>query len=230
VSLLTFALHRGHQCSAGHPVFEAAKTNQLPAVEFLLRRGFQVDELCCGRRPLHCAIQNCMTEGDIGYQMAEVLLKNGARPEVCSGDDVMSPSLLHGAAQRCCAASLGLLLAHGADPNQANARGDTPLHVACRQAGPFYDDGFLEKTIGLLLRYGANPVKGDAAGLAPVIFLPKHHLMLRNKFARAERWWAQRDMKIFCGYYELDRVMHANSQCASCFTLPEVASTIMSFL
>lgn len=132
--LLSLALIHGHRCSGYHPVYEAVHHQHLGALEFLLRNGYPADEVCCGRRPLHLAMQCCMIEGDAGQKMAELLLKYGARPNYTPGDDLAQPSPLHNAVQRCCAAATELLLVSGADPRKVDAFGNTPLHLACRQA------------------------------------------------------------------------------------------------
>ena len=61
-------------------------------------------------------------------------------------------------------AAAKLLLAAGADPNAPDAKGDRPLHLACRRSGIKAEAKAL-KTVELLLEGGADPLAVNGKGL-----------------------------------------------------------------
>jgi len=216
-AVLKMSLQQGHHCACAHTHFvhEAVRHQHLPALRLLLQEGHACDEHCNGRRPLHLAVQTCMVEGDQGHLMARLLLEHGARPDAGPGDDLRKCSPLTDAAQRCCAPAVALLLAHGADPNQADLRGDTPLHIACRYAHPTRGPPLphaealgrtvQERIVDLLLQRGADPSQRDHAGQPPIAHIPRQSACLRQKLQRAERWWCQRGFRVVCASFARDR-------------------------
>eukprot|EP00933_Yihiella_yeosuensis_P044356 TRINITY_DN39454_c0_g1_i1.p1 TRINITY_DN39454_c0_g1~~TRINITY_DN39454_c0_g1_i1.p1 ORF type:complete len:381 (-),score=62.58 TRINITY_DN39454_c0_g1_i1:264-1406(-) len=187
LSMLVLALSRSHRCSTNCSSYlvEAARRQHLRALEFLLKQNASdVDERCEGKRAIHLAIQACVREGDTGYCMAELLLRNGARPDSMEEDDSGIEPPLHNATKRGCAAAVALLLAYGADPAAVDAVGDTPLHVACRQT-PFQGGEVHTEVVTTLLRSGAQPGMLDAFGNPPLSYA--HEQRLRQLLIQADQ-------------------------------------------
>eukprot|EP00419_Tripos_fusus_P023077 CAMPEP_0172728174 /NCGR_PEP_ID=MMETSP1074-20121228/92093_1 /TAXON_ID=2916 /ORGANISM="Ceratium fusus, Strain PA161109" /LENGTH=320 /DNA_ID=CAMNT_0013555397 /DNA_START=91 /DNA_END=1053 /DNA_ORIENTATION=- len=165
-TLLSLALLRGNSCGDSHGIFEAVRRQHLKALEFLLQSSGngEVDRHCCGRRPLHLAIQVCAAEGDSGHQMAETLLHHGATPNFMAGDDPSVDAPLLDSTKRSSEAAVALLLSHGGDPCRTDAAGFSPLHIVCRHL-PIYSAQ--ERLIRLLLQHKACPVQVDKLGHTP---------------------------------------------------------------
>lgn len=224
-------------CTSTHLVHEAVCSRHVPALEFLLQNGAAVDELCRGTRPLHLASSRCMAQGDVGYVMTEMLLRHGANPNVCDGDDKEQLPPLHIAAKRCSVALITLLLSYGADINSVDAWGKTPLHTVCQQASPFgqasFDMGALTKGAELalkhLLRAGADPLRSDASGLLPAAILHGSQPELEKLLLDAGQWWNEYGVKSVRAYYMLDRT-HITDCRAACFSQPDVYQHIVRFL
>jgi len=199
-SLLQLALTCSHSCTRPHCVHEAVKRQNLRALEFLLNFGTRdMDDQCGGLRPLHVALQVCATEGDAGFAMVDMLLRNGARPEYCEGDMFcgdMQEGPLHDVARRGCAASVALLLKHGADPNALDAAGNTPLHALCRQAAP-WSSSFSDHVISQLLHAGACPSIANSAGHTPSACAWDQGL--RMQVWKAERWFGRSALLVALG-------------------------------
>lgn len=247
VPFLTVALLCGHQCSLSHPVYEAVRRGHLPALERLLGRGANPDEVCRGRRPLVLALQNCMVEGDTNYRAAALLLRCGARPSAQPGD-IGSPPL-HEASIRSCTAAVELLLRSGADANEVNVKGETALHVVCKEsrscvtacaaANPTTDFGASpqEPVVGLLLRAGGNPSLKDAAGLLPRAYVARNNRRLRELFLRAERWYERSGFAIArAGLLRAGGARCSKQKCegtvtaVACLAQEDISWSIMSFL
>lgn len=241
-ALLKMALQKGHHCGCvnTHFAHEAVRHQHLPALRLLLQEGHACDDHCNGRRPLHLAVQTCMVEGDQGYQMAKLLLEHGARPCPTPGDDLRKCSPLTDAAQRCCTSAVALLLAHGADPNQADLRGDTPLHIACRYAHPARGPPLphaeavgrtvQERVVDLLIQKGANPTQKDHAGQPPIAHVPKQSGCLREKLHRAERWWSLRGFQVVCAHFAQDHQLVETSTSFAGFAKADIVQVIGSYI
>jgi len=196
-SLLSLSLLRGHRCGQDHCVFEAVRRQNLAALEFLLEHGSpDFDEPCCGRRPLHAAVQACLSKGDTGYQMIRMLLHHGARPNPIDGDaaDVSGP--LHDAALRGCASVVSLLLESGADPNALDGNGNTPLHALVRRA-PFHGGAPHLKAMNLLISHGAKPSTPDASGFPAITYAQAP--AIRQCLLQAAQWWSHRALLLALG-------------------------------
>lgn len=197
-TLLSLALLRDHGCGDDHSVHEAVRRNHVKALQLLLLNtsATQADAHCHGRRPLHSAIQHCISEDDVGYKMLEALLSAGASANFCEGDDPSLGAPLHMAAKRRCIAVVALLLAYGAKPNVQDAGGRTPLHMSCHQLA--FQTGFVEeKVTDLLLSYGACPVVADSLDHEPVDYA--HDVVLRRKLQKAAQWWARSQLELAVG-------------------------------
>jgi ankyrin repeat protein len=230
---------QGNQNNASHLIHEAIRRQSLPALDFLLRSGFRVYESCQGRRPIHLAEQHCLMEGDVGHRMLQLLLQYGAKANRIEGDDPMQESPLHSAAQRCCLAAVAVLLSFGADPNQADTRGDTPMHAACRMAtNTSFPVGNLpvrtpqHSVIALLLQHGACPLSKDALGLPPLMFASKFDCRVRHMLAHAERWWNQSPLTLVNAQLKSSKSLSSANQnvCTTCLGQAGLAQHIASFL
>jgi len=168
--LLSIALVHGHQCCRSHAVHEAVKRRHLRALDMLLSHGApEFDEPCVGLRPLDLALQMSHVPGDTGYQMAERLLRHGARPNFCPDDSQHAASApLHEAIARGNASMVRLLLAHGADANAPDIFGQAALHIVVAHLPVCMGDHRVHKAmVGALLQHGADPFQRDAAGRVP---------------------------------------------------------------
>ncbi|XP_059139289.1 serine/threonine-protein phosphatase 6 regulatory ankyrin repeat subunit A-like [Physella acuta] len=83
--------------------------------------------------------------------VAESFLNNGAN---ISATDDEGNTCLHIAAEVCCVDVLELFVAHKADVNVQNAKGETPLMMACRHCGDV-------EAVSYLLSVGANVMLSD---------------------------------------------------------------------
>jgi len=229
VSMLKLALLRGHgtgMCQHDHSVYEATRRQHFAALKFLLEQGSQdMDEPCCGHRPLHLAIQACMTEGDTGFKMSQLLLQCGAVPDIREGDDRLLDIPLHDAAKRGSVAAATLLLAHRADANISDANGHTPLHAACQTA--WHVTRWHMETVDLLLRNGANPLQQDAVGFPPRRYARDGRL--KEKLARAERWWGRRNLTLALDTSHLCGLDTGMSH-ASVWSLEELRNAVLNYL
>lgn len=169
--MLSAALLRTHSCCADHCVHEAVRYQHLAAVDFLLELGApEFDEPCQGRRPLHFAVEASLIRGDVGYNMADRLLRCGASPNACVGDEPSCAELpLHEAAKLGNASMAALLLAYGADLSSTNSAGESPLHRVGRYGAVLLRaDGGHAEVARLLLQRGANPFQRDCSGRTPL--------------------------------------------------------------
>mmetsp|Transcript_91109 Transcript_91109/g.175391 ORF Transcript_91109/g.175391 Transcript_91109/m.175391 type:complete len:328 (+) Transcript_91109:80-1063(+) len=226
-TLLSLALLRGNGCGDSHGIFEAVRRQHLKALEFLLQSSGngEVDRHCCGRRPLHLAIQVCAAEGDSGHQMAETLLHHGATPNFMAGDDPSVDAPLLDSTKRSSEAAVALLLTYGGDPCSTDAAGFSPLHVVCRQLG--FQHEAQERLIRLLLlQHGACPVQVDK-----LEHMPRQYLRNRSSawdlLKKSERIWHRRIIIAAWGYG--GRVSQLVPVGFGSFT-PEVLGDIAKFL
>lgn len=224
--LLSAALLRSHSCCAEHCIHEAVKLQHLVALDFLLSRSdADVDEPCCGRRPLHVAIETSMRRGDRSYVLAERLLEHGASPDVSAVDEprrVEGP--LSNVARRGHAAGAALLLAYGADPSHADVDGGAPLHTVAQHASVFTgagDGGGHADVARLLLRHGACPFQLDADGrkASAYAFGGEVADVLRS----AEQWWNKRALA-------LALTKHGALSAVATLQLPEIFDAVGRFL
>jgi len=115
--------------------------------------------------PLHKAISMTVTDGDVGYMMAIMLLARGAQVDA---KDAEGEAPIHHACRNRSLPAVQLLLQHGADANVVTSSGSTPLHLLfeflCQ--GIFYEAEHLS-ILRELLAHGAAPARRDAAGLRP---------------------------------------------------------------
>jgi len=197
-------------CGSGLSLVEAVGQKNIDAMhEALARDATQLDAHCNGRRALHEAIRSCVTIGDIGHQMAQVLLHHGSRPDPLVGD-VEGP--LHAAVKRGCSAAVQLLLAAGADSNTLDETGLTPLHALCRRM-PFQSHiEEVQVVLKLLLQYDANPSNLDLSGKPASYWTPDAGL--HESLSFGERLYFKRAFA------------QAGGKCH--WMLPEVAELIVS--
>jgi ankyrin repeat protein len=183
-----------------------------------------------------------MVHGDTGYQMAELLLQHGARPNFCEGEDhILSDSPLLAAGKRAGVAAATLLLCHGADPNVADGQGllilDSVAHHALFRGmnGTIY-----EEILRLLLANGAHPATDHTGkGLKhehAMALVRGHAGNLTQLLERAARWWSQSGFKIVTSTrrgVKRTPSKGCQSTCTAsekCFDMPEVLNVIVSFL
>lgn len=169
--MLSAALLRTHSCCADHCVHEAVRYQHVAALDFLLELGApEFDEPCHGRRPLHFAVEASLIRGDAGYNMADRLLRRGAKPNACSGDELScAEPPLHEAAKLGNASMVALLLAYGAELSSTSAAGEAPLHRVGRYGAVLLRaDGGHAEVARLLIQRGANPFQRDGVGRTPL--------------------------------------------------------------
>eukprot|EP00440_Ansanella_granifera_P045220 gb/GFBE01049003.1/.p1 GENE.gb/GFBE01049003.1/~~gb/GFBE01049003.1/.p1 ORF type:complete len:387 (+),score=60.47 gb/GFBE01049003.1/:1-1161(+) len=110
------------------PLRAAVQQGHVGAVQLLLSSGYAADIPQGGTRPLHLALECCHTKNDTGYKMAKLLLDHGCRP-TGTGRLISEQLPLFCAVRQRSAAAAELLLNAGADANEVDADGQTPLHV-----------------------------------------------------------------------------------------------------
>jgi len=198
-NLLSLALLRGNSCGDSHGIFEAVRRQHLKALEFLLQcsGSSEVDRHCCGRRPLHLAIQVCAVERDTGHQMAEMLLHHDATPNFVAGDDPSVDAPLLDSTKRSSEAAVALLLTYGGDPCRTDAAGFSPLHIVCRQLPNYSAQERLIRL--LLLQHGACPVQVDKLGHTPGQYL-RNRGSAWDLLKKSERIWHRRIILAAWGY------------------------------
>lgn len=224
--LLALALRRGHCCDKDHMVFEAVRRQNMPSLRFVLESGDQdVDQTCCGKRPLHLALENCYIREDTGYKMAELLLRHGANPNALPQDTAVGlTSPLHDATRRGCSAVLELLLRFGVDPNVGDEDGLTSMHVFARKLGLFPISCYKE-ILSCLLAHDASPFVLDAHGRTPLDGV--NDVNMRCVIVRVQRWWTRKSIL---------QVSRAGGERADAlesvrpWMLPEIFRAIMSFV
>lgn len=87
----------------------------------------QIKDYC--RQDKASALEKCLlsTTDPAGYMNTPLLLN-----EVIPGEQQYSSTVLCEACERWSGECVQVLVAHGADVNQADSRGETPLHRVCR--------------------------------------------------------------------------------------------------
>lgn len=212
VPLLSLAFTRSHRCSEDHSIHEAVRNQHFRALQFLLSKSTlaQADAHCRGRRPLH----ECLTKRKTDCRMAEALLSFGVSANAMSGDLESLASPLHVASSVRSSDVVGLLLYHAADPNLRDGRGQSPLHVFCKNGKN--DVAEQRKGIRLLLIHGANPTLVDELGFTPADYT--RDAGLRNRLQLAARHWWRRELTLSLGCSSTKRL------------LPEITEAIFNFL
>ncbi len=102
---------------------------------------------------------NCALKKTAGVPAVRILLDYGADPNAV-GREEYTPSPLLWATSIHDVESLKLLLEAGANPDYANEKGTTALHISCMNSR--------EDAIEVLLAAGANPNIKDTAGRTPL--------------------------------------------------------------
>lgn len=146
--------------------------------------------------------------------MAEALLSFGVSANAMSGDLESLASPLHVASSVRSSDVVGLLLYHAADPNLRDGRGQSPLHVFCKNGKN--DVAEQRKGIRLLLIHGANPTLVDELGFTPADYT--RDAGLRNRLQLAARHWWRRELTLSLGCSSTKRL------------LPEITEAIFNFL
>lgn len=200
VQMLSLSLLRSaRSCSCSlhfdHCILEAVNHHHVAALEFLLTNGAKdaINETCGGLTALHRAVH----KGDIGFQMAQLLLQHGANPNVV-GSTGSTP--LHDAALRGGVQAVQLLLEYQADPNARDANGRTALHLASQRT-LFAAEISQVQVVQELLHHDADPTIADNMGMLPADVASTAvsswgaaptESSLCTMLNKAERWWIQR--------------------------------------
>eukprot|EP00931_Biecheleriopsis_adriatica_P047014 TRINITY_DN27072_c0_g1_i1.p1 TRINITY_DN27072_c0_g1~~TRINITY_DN27072_c0_g1_i1.p1 ORF type:complete len:544 (+),score=81.28 TRINITY_DN27072_c0_g1_i1:92-1723(+) len=195
---LSMTLLRSHslhspRCRCNHPLHEAINRRHVPALSMLLDHGrHDLEELCCGTRPLLQAARISVARDDFGHRMAQLLLQRGAVADAVSED---GSTALHAAASRGCMALAEMLLEHGANPNGRGPIGETALHLACWQRRSLAGFGCQSSDNGLLqslLAHGADPRLLDRNERKPADYLDDPALEGCRKLLEREEHWLRR--------------------------------------
>jgi len=131
-------------------IFSAIQNNLHDTLEKLLQEGADIElKNKFGTTPLSFVIyQN-------DNKLVEILLKNGANPNVIDGNGLYTP--LSEACVRNKVSTVKLLLKYGADVNYQHKKSETALTVAAKECKNF-------ELVKLLLESGANPKLMDMFG------------------------------------------------------------------
>ncbi|XP_052802681.1 rabankyrin-5-like isoform X2 [Mya arenaria] len=158
------------------PLHNAIFCKNRPVFEVLLHQGKPDLELknADGHTVLWLSLEEGESvDGDTGDlygedSFAAQLLRHGSNPNATEPDS--GDSVLHSAAWASNEKAAIFLATHGARPNLANNKGETPLHIACEKG--------LTELVKILLDKGGNPnaqtkkVESSMSGL-PSEFLPE---------------------------------------------------------
>ncbi len=152
----------GGQNAQVTPLWLATSMKQLPIVQLLLKYKAAPNDSQPDGRPL---LFNALSDTNI----LEALLDAGANANVPDKTDIINSQAikstpLDAAANQNHAGAVEVLLKHGANPNLADARGDTALHWAAFALAD-------EKVFALLLDRNANPNVLDSKGKTPLDYV-----------------------------------------------------------
>ena len=149
------------------PLIEAVEAGHEEIVKCLLDFKAKVNEKDGdGCTALYVAFDE--DEDDI----AEMLLKNGADPDIGNMDIGEDNTLLAWLSSRRKLAYVRMLLEQGTDPNVPGKSGLYPLHMAARTGG--------KQVIELLLAHGADPMLEDPSGCTPQTIATKNPKSVKN--------------------------------------------------
>uniref|UniRef100_H3DDG5 Cyclin-dependent kinase inhibitor 2C (p18, inhibits CDK4) n=1 Tax=Tetraodon nigroviridis TaxID=99883 RepID=H3DDG5_TETNG len=127
---------------------KASAQGNLAAVKRLLQNGVDVNGLNTFNRTALQVVKTGHTA------LVLELLLAGAEPNVA--DPACDLTVLHDASRDGFAASVQLLLQHGADANMADRRGNLPLHLAAEEGHP--------EVVRLLMEHTENPQSRNKQG------------------------------------------------------------------
>ncbi|KAL8436363.1 hypothetical protein ACSSS7_001763 [Eimeria intestinalis] len=137
---------------AVHVLMEAVKQGRRDLVlQQLLKAPAAVKEADCNGTTAVILAAQMNSEA-----LVKELLSHGGDPDAAEVPEVGSNAALHFAARKKNEEMVGCLLAFGASPNQQNAVGQTPLHVAARVG--------CKGAVEQMLAAGANPAITDSGG------------------------------------------------------------------
>ena len=149
------------------PLIEAVEAGHEEIVKCLLEFKAKVNERDGdGCTALYVAFDE--DEDDI----AEMLLKHGADPDVGNMDIGEDNTLLAWLSSRRKLTQVKMLLEQGTDPNVPGKSGLYPLHMAARTGG--------KQVLELLLTHGADPMLVDPSGCTPQMIATKNPKSVKN--------------------------------------------------
>eukprot|EP00927_Polykrikos_kofoidii_P060215 TRINITY_DN55260_c0_g1_i1.p1 TRINITY_DN55260_c0_g1~~TRINITY_DN55260_c0_g1_i1.p1 ORF type:complete len:508 (-),score=60.83 TRINITY_DN55260_c0_g1_i1:77-1513(-) len=228
VQLLRASLKRCHACPGDHPVHEAARQANVPALRLLLSEGKHEPNarcLCMGRGwefPLQIVASSPMfLDGAERSEAAELLLRARACPNPPRSDaDANRP--LHDAVRRSDLSLVSVLLKHAANPNAVNGVGETPLNFAVR-LGPgvagFAGAASQIAIAEVLLQGGASPFSVDLN--SSLLLDARTDRELYELLRHWSNWWRRR---------ALAWIWSRGSGHPLCGLLPELVERVASFL
>merc|ERR1719399_450559 len=128
-------------------------------------------------------------QGDVGCQMARLLLEHGACPNISIVEYSTRSTPLHIAAKRGLTDLAQMLLEHGAAIGARDDAGRSALHLACAVA---YSEGIVPEIVSTLLGVGADPAALDDVGFAPSDY--SKSASVKDALLREARWRRRRDV------------------------------------
>jgi ankyrin repeat protein len=160
-------------CSLLLPIQIAVQRGNEAVVEVLVNNGAIV-QASCGTSPIDTLLAKfpplqCIANNQGHAGILQVLLQKGI--------DSVGDTVLHRSATAACYELVESLLQLSADPNKANAVGETALHLAVSTATGNKSD--VMKVVNILLKHGADPNIASKSGETPLYRAAKSgHLMV----------------------------------------------------